>query len=58
MGEQKNVYFNQHGEVVSRGYDGRNHYEQIVFNLRQVEAIKLIIEKCSDKEKSQSQSNW
>ena len=52
MGEQKNVYFNQHGEVVSRGYDGRNHYEQIVFNLRQVEAIKLIIEKYSGKEKS------
>lgn len=57
MGEQKNVYFNQHGEVVSREYDGRNHYEQIVFNLRQVEAIKLIIEKYSGKEKSQSQSN-
>lgn len=54
MGEQKNVYFNQHGEVVSRGYDGRNHYEQIVLDLRQVEAIKLIIEKCSDKEKSQN----
>lgn len=52
MGEQKNVYFNQHGEVVSRGYDGRNHYEQIAFNLRQVEAIKLIIEKYGSKEKS------
>ncbi len=50
MGEQKNVYFNQHGEVVSRGYDGRNHYEQIVFNLRQVEAIKLIIEKCIEED--------
>ncbi|WP_270367729.1 hypothetical protein [Limosilactobacillus fermentum] len=54
MGEQKNVYFNQHGEVVGRGYDGRSHYEQIVLNLQQVEAIKLIIEKCSDKEKSQT----
>ena len=52
MGEQKNVYFNQHGEVVSRGYDGRNHYEQIVLNLRQVEAIKLIIQKYSGKDKS------
>lgn len=57
MGEQKNVYFNQHGEVVSRGYDGRNHYEQIVFNLRQVEAIKLIIEKCNEQGRDQSQSN-
>lgn len=57
MGEQKNVYFNQHGEVVSRGYDGRNHYEQIVFNLRQVEAIKLLIQKYSDKDHDQSQSN-
>lgn len=57
MGEQKNVYFNQHGEVVSRGYDGRNHYEQIVFNLRQVEAIKLIIEKYGDKGHDQSQLN-
>lgn len=57
MGEQKNVYFNQHGEVVGRGYDGRNHYEQIVFNLRQVEAIKLLIQKYSDKDHDQSQSN-
>ena len=55
MGEQKNVYFNQHGEVVSRGYDGRNHYEQIVFNLRQVEAIKLIIEKCIEEDHYRSQ---
>lgn len=54
MGEQKNVYFNQHGEVVGRGYDGRSHYEKIVLNLQQVEAIKLIIEKYGDEEKSKT----
>lgn len=41
-------------EEVSRGYDGRNHYEQIVLNLRQVEVIKLIIEKCNEQGRYQN----
>lgn len=40
----KSVYFNQYGEIVGKGYDGKNYYEQIVFDIQQIEAIKLIIQ--------------
>lgn len=54
MNEHKNVYFNQYGDVSSKEYDGRNHYEQVIFSSRQVEAIKLIIEKCNERDRYQN----
>lgn len=53
MSSNESVYFNQYGEIVGRVYDGQSEFEQIIFDAQQVEAIKLIIQKCSDQETHQ-----
>ena len=29
MNNNESVYFNKYGEIIGRGYDGHNHYEQV-----------------------------
>lgn len=48
MSANEPIYFNACGEIVGKGYDGKNPYEQVVFNAQQVKAIKMIIEKCNE----------
>lgn len=48
MNKSNSVYFNEHNEVVGKGFDGKNKYEYVIFNQQQIEAIQLIIQKCSD----------
>ena len=49
MNNNESVYFNKYGEIIGRGYDGHNHYEQVIFDSQQIEAIKLIIQECNKK---------
>lgn len=49
MNANESVYFNKYGEIIGRGYDGHNHYEQVIFDSQQIEAIKLIIQECNKK---------
>ena len=39
----KSVYFNQYGEIVGKGYDGKNEFEEVLLNRQQIAAIELII---------------
>ena len=48
MNKSNSVYFNEHNEVVGKGFDGKNKYEYVIVNQQQIEAIQLIIQKCSD----------
>lgn len=50
----KDVYFNKNNEIVSQRYDGKNHYEQVVFDSHQVSAIELIIQKYNEQAAHQS----
>lgn len=54
MSSNESVYFNQYGEIVGKGFDGKNHYEQVIFDSRQVEAIELIIQKCKERGRCQN----
>lgn len=49
MDANNSVYFNEYGEIVGRGYDDQNEYEYTIFDRQQIEAIKLLIQKYSDK---------
>lgn len=48
MSADKSVHFNQYGEIVAQGYDGRNEFEQIIFDVQQVKAIRLIIQEYNE----------
>ena len=45
MSNNSPVHFNEYGEIVDKGYDGKNKYEYTIFNRQQIEAIELIIQK-------------
>lgn len=49
----KSVYFNQHGEIVGKGYDGKNEFEEVLLNRQQIAAIELIIQKYNGQETRQ-----
>lgn len=48
MSDNESIYFNKYGEIVGKGYDGQNHYEQVILNLQQVKAIEMVIEKYNE----------
>lgn len=49
MNSDNLVHFNEHNEIIGRGYDGENEYLYTIFDKQQIEAIKLIIQKYNEK---------
>ena len=54
MMNNKSVYFNQYGEIVGKGYDGKNEFEEVLLNRQQIAAIELVIQKCNGRDRCQN----
>lgn len=54
MMNNKSVYFNQYGEIVGKGYDGKNEFEKVLLNRQQIAAIELVIQKYNGRDHCQN----